>query len=221
MKRDLGEFAFGPLTARHLSIGVGKPRLETQVELIGAFDALRDFAAYHGRMGGIRTVCCAGVPVRYYWKKTSENQHVRATVEAAKAALQDSGAELNPVLEADLEAQIEDRIELAEQGRLQPIDHVRTVRRSPRIEMYEIRWTHIGVVRVDKVSGLKSSGEAHLRLYYVETGQTWVVGVHIHEKIVISDDEAATRTLQNVEIDEAVSFAELRAEDCWGVEELS
>lgn len=171
-------------------------------------------------MAKIDSVCCSGAPVSYYWKYGTPGHHVEQTVSATRKALESSRIELNPIQEADFEAQIEDRLMLAQSGSLIPVDHVKTVRRNPSIEMFEIRWTDISVNRRELASGLISQGVAHVRLYYIEEGLTWIVGVHVHEKVIIEEDEQATADLQNVEIDEALHFAEDHRDEWWGVGEL-
>lgn len=179
-----------------------------------------EFPDYDGGVAKIDSVCCSGASVSYFWRGSARGRHVEQTVFSAKQALKDSGAELNPIQEADFEAQIEDRLSLAQDGELIPVDHVKTIRRKPAIEMFEIRWTDVSVNRRDRVSGLVAQEIAHVRLYYIEEGFNWVVGVHIHEKVIIEEDEQATLDLQDVEIDEAIHFVEDHRDGWWGVEEL-
>ena len=171
-------------------------------------------------MTKIDSVCCSGDSVSYYWRNGAPGRHVEQTVLDSKQALTCSGVELNPIQEADFEAQIEDRLTLAQDGSLIPVDHVKTIQRNPSIEMFEIRWTDISVNRRDRVSGLISQGIAHVRLYYIEEGFAWIVGVHVHEKVIIEGDEEATIELQNVEIDEAIHFVQDHRSEWWGVSEF-
>lgn len=123
--------------------------------------------------------------------------------------------------EGDAEALLEERLELAEKGRLTPEEHVKSIASQPQLDMFEIRWNNIHVVDVDRVTGLYGDGHsAMVRLYYIEeSGQDWIVGLHVHEK-EIGDDDAHTNQLQNQEIDKAVMLSNQLQADNWWVKEL-
>lgn len=134
--------------------------------------------------------------------------------------LRDNGYLLEGYLEADCEAQIEDVLELAMLGKLEPVEHVKRVSGSPVRDMYEMRWQDIAAVVEDRVSGLKSRVSVLLRLYYLEEGKQWVVGLHVHEKWVGGTDEEI-KAKQDEEIDKATQIALSAESGNWGVVELA
>lgn len=118
------------------------------------------------------------------------------------------------------EAEIEDRLQLAELGGLRPIDHVKRIQRVPEISMFEIRWNQIHVTKQDRVSGTYQGAEVMVRLYYAEEGKPWVVGLRVHEKTIGATEEETNR-LQNDEISKAETYFKARRKDRWGVDELA
>lgn len=131
------------------------------------------------------------------------------------------GAATNEYIDADNEDAFMRRLVLATRGRLTPIDHVKSIASVRAVDMFEIRWTDIVAIARDPVSGLyRGSLTLHLRLYYIEEGQQWVVGMHAHVK-EICDDESETRRRQNVEISKAESHAIAGSDRRWGVDALT
>ena len=64
---------------------------------------------------------------------------------------------------------------------------------NPSLRMYEIRWSEVQAIPVDPVSGAfgQRVENIQVRLYYVERGDAWVVGLLAHEKDVsfsVQDD---------------------------------
>ncbi|WP_206451817.1 hypothetical protein [Micrococcus sp. KRD096] len=167
-----------------------------------------------------RSRCSSNVAVEYFWRFTANGQHIERTVEFLQKCLDKPGRVQNEYLEELNAAAFEDHLELAAKGRLQPGTHVKEVRRHPEVDLYEIRWDGIAVQGQDIVSGLyKDPEEVLVRLYYVETGEAWVVGLHGHEKAILESDEE-TNQAQDVEIDKAAELARVNAEARWGVPEL-
>ena len=166
------------------------------------------------------SVCSQGKAVSYYWRMCPNGGHIELTAEKVVEILKTNGYILNGHLEADCVGQIEAYLELAEAGHLKPSDHVKRVRRAPEIHMFEIRWDHIGTTKQDKVSGMYEESRAMVRLYYVEQGEPWVVGLHVHEKTLGSNDNETNR-LQNQEMDKARTCFEAGADSWWGVAELA
>lgn len=156
----------------------------------------------------------------YYWRECPSGGHIEQTSEKVVSILKAQGYKMNENQEADCEAQIEDLLERAEAGRLVPVEHVKRVQRAPAVDMFEIRWNHIGVTEVNRVSGMYAGVEVKVRLYYVEEGEPWVVGLLVHEKIIGSTDEE-TRQLQNEKIDAAIEHCRASSARRWGVQELA
>lgn len=167
-----------------------------------------------------KTVCCSNQEVAYYWRFAPSGQHVEDTVAACVNVLIQNGYAFNDWLQADCEAQIEEVLELAMRGQLEPVKHVKKIRSTPVKDMYEMRWQDISVVVQDRVSGLKNIRPVLLRLYYIEEGGPWVVGVHVHEK-KIEGTEAEIVQAQDREIGIATRRVIDADSQNWGVLELA
>lgn len=167
-----------------------------------------------------KTVCCSNQEVAYHWRFAPPGRHVEDTVAACMDVLTGNGYIFNDTLEADCEAQIEELLELAMRGELEPVKHVKKIHGTPFKDMYEMRWQDIAVVVQDRVSGLKDKRSVLLRLYYIEEGGPWVVGVHVHEKKTDGTEEEITQA-QNEEIQIATNFVMSAESDNWGVSELA
>lgn len=166
-------------------------------------------------------MCSQGGPVSYYWRFCVDGRHIEQTASHVVEILRKAGYVLKGYAAEMCEAEIEDRLELAECGGLKPVEHVKRIQRSPEVDMFEIRWNHIMVMEQDLVSGGYRDAEALIRLYYFEQGEPWVVGLHLHEKMIIDGDEAETARLQNIQIDQARKCFEECQDTGWGVGELS
>ena len=171
-------------------------------------------------MGDNRSVCSGGGQVHYFWRFCSTSKHIEETAKFATEKLIKSGYRVAGILQADLEGQIEELLECAERGELEPLKHIKRIHRAKPLDIYEIRWTDIKVLTEEKASGLYSQANVHLRLYTVEEGGSWVVGLYLHEKKIVNVDEAETNMLQNIEIDAAIELCEKCSEDNWKVSEL-
>lgn len=156
----------------------------------------------------------------YYWRESPNSDHIAQTAQKVVEILEDQGYILNGHVGAMCEAEIEDRLELAQAGRLRPIDHVKRIQRVPEISMFEIRWDHIQVTTKDPVSWEYQGTNVMVRLYYAEEGEPWVVGLRVHEKIIGFTDKETNR-LQNEEIDKAEKYFTARRSGRWGVTELA
>ncbi|MHC9568785.1 hypothetical protein ACQX29_03435 [Corynebacterium diphtheriae] len=170
-------------------------------------------------MASSKTVCCSNQSVSYFWRFALKGKHIADTVDKCVQLLRKNGYLLEGYLEADCEAQIEEVLELAMRGKLEPGRHVKRISSSPIRDMYEMRWQDIAVVSEDRVSGLKDRVSVLLRLYYLEEGGQWVVGLHVHEKWVDGTDEEIKRK-QNEEIEKATQTALDNEANNWGVIEL-
>lgn len=171
-------------------------------------------------MSNNESVCSSGDSVNYYWRFCSTSNHIGETVINATEKLRKNGYTISGVLQGDFEAQIEYLLELAEMGALKPIDHIKRIHRAKPLNLYEIRWDNLKVFRTEKASGLYSQAKVRLRLYMVEEGDNWVVGLYLHEKRVIKDNSGETNRLQDVEIDAAVKLCEDCSDENWRVKEL-
>lgn len=165
-----------------------------------------------------KTVCASKRKVTYYWRYCVSGDHQQETVDKLLATL--DGYVLNGNMRADAQAQFERRLRAARRGRLTPGDHVKTIRRNPELHMFEIRWDDVRVMKVDPVSGRYSDPfGVSVRLYYIESGESWVVGLHCHEKD-FSGSEDDKRNAQNREIDDAAACARDGEAARWGISEL-
>lgn len=165
--------------------------------------------------------CSSKAPSVYYWRFGTRGQHIEATVEFLQACLDRPDRVTNEYMEEHNAAAFEDHLDLATKGRLKPEEHVKEIRRHPNIDLYEIRWDGIAVRSRDLVSGMYGDQEEVLvRLYYLETGDAWVVGLHGHEKVILATEQE-TADAQDLEIDKAAALARDNEAGLWGVPELS
>lgn len=168
------------------------------------------------------SVCSRRKPVDFYWRSCVDGGHIDAAVDALMRSIRRADrTAINPYLDADNEAMFRVRLELAEQGQLVPDDHVKTISFDPALDMFEIRWLDVQAITQDLVSGLygRRVTDINVRLYYIELGYAWVVGLLAHEKVYGLDDEETNR-LQDVRIERAVSICRGDAARWWGVPEL-
>lgn len=172
-------------------------------------------------MAKTTSVCSCGRPVAFYWRECVLVDHVRAAVaHLMEIVAARPGCTTNDYIDADNENAFERRLKLATRGRLKPSDHVKTIASVRSADMFEIRWTDIKAIARNAVSGLIEGDLClHIRLYYIEEGGPWIVGLHAHEK-QLADSEEQTRRLQDVEIGKAEAHARAGAERRWGVDAL-
>lgn len=164
------------------------------------------------------SVCSRGSRVQYYWRDCT-GDHVGETVDKLMSIINENYA-LNDYQRANCQVAFEDRLNVARRGRLTPGDHVKTIQQDPTIDMFEIRWADLAVTPQDPVTGLYGKEVTlQMRLYYVEVGEPWVVGLHCHEKKILESDEA-TRSEQDDHIRKAASYHEACADRFWGVADL-
>lgn len=168
------------------------------------------------------SVCSRRKPVDFYWRSCVDGRHIDAAVAALMASIRRPDRVASSIyLDADNEAMFRARLELAAQGRLLQGDHVKTISFDPDLDLFEIRWTDVQAIGQDPVSGLYGNRvkDINVRLYYIELGFAWVVGLLAHEKVYgASDDE--TNQLQDERIGCAVAICRGDAQRWWGVPEL-
>lgn len=157
--------------------------------------------------------------VTFYWRECTGN-HFEEAVSKLQALVEDRYS-LNDYQSADCQSAIEDRLKAAQRGRLVPGDHVKTIQYDPDVDMFEIRWADLEVTPKDAATGLYGDPVfVHLRLYYIETGERWVVGMHCHEKEFL-DTEEKTVDAQNLHIAHAIEHFKAGSVRWWGVSELT
>lgn len=154
----------------------------------------------------------------YYWRFCTGN-HIEETVQYALDLLRNSGYRVEGFYQDELEAQIEDLLEAAEAGELRPLDHVKSISKARPLDIFEIRWNDLIVFKIDKVSSHYVKTSVLLRLYFVEEGDQWVVGLHLHEKQKVKDRAEEAR-LQNLQIDKAIQVCKESSNENWGVSAL-
>ena len=170
-----------------------------------------------------KSVCSCGDPVSLYYFDGPRGKHIEHAVEVLMAAINDQPHRYlgNQMLQDEAYGVFVDLLELAEEGRLRIPEYVKQIHDSPEIDMFEIRWTTIPVIDVDPVSGLFSeTKEVHVRLYMVEVGEPWAVGVHVHEKD-LDGNPATIRMRQGQAIQQAAKIARDYRSVAWKVPELS
>jgi hypothetical protein len=146
---------------------------------------------------GSRSVCCdpAKAPIRYLWYQKPGEPNLIARV---KGICADAG-----MRDVDTErfiGEFRDRILLAQEGRLEPIRHVKgPMEGVTNIALYEIIWNFY----------FGDNEELHVRAYHVEPkdlytpgGRRVVVGLHVHRKETEGDAVYEDQTREALEAGE-------------------
>jgi hypothetical protein len=146
---------------------------------------------------------------------------VEEAVEALMCAV-DTGARVwTPFTESITVGIFRQRIKDAMAGRLEPVDHVKSLDRVLQSDLFEIRWQNVEVVERD-LTGHQVAKRVHVRLIHCEP-QTFphaVVGLHAHEKVVFPGDNGRTREAQQRDIGKAVAIYGDEARLRWAIYQL-
>lgn len=162
------------------------------------------------------SVCSKKARVAYYWRECT-GEHVAETVSKLMSVVENR-YQLSDHQSVLCQVAFEDRLGAAQRGRLTPGDHVKTIRQDPTVDMFEMRWADLSVTPRDPVTGLYGAEVlAQMRLYYVETGQQWVVGLYCHEKEILDGDRDGTAAAQDWHIEQALAIHHGTAHRSWGV----
>lgn len=165
------------------------------------------------------SICSCGAPVAFFMIGCDDGKHVEAAVRKLMQAISRPGRPANVYNAQMLEAEFEDRVNLAAEGKLKPSDHVVSINGYPELEMFEIRWVKLPISTRTADGGIVHE-HIDVRLYYVD-GPWYALGLHAHEKQIFDNDDASTLTAQDVEIDQAVSIYAQGFGTHWGVGELN
>lgn len=173
-------------------------------------------SAYYRGVANKISVCSKRKRVAYHWRECT-GDHVAETVEKLMEIVE-AGRRLNVYQSAACQAAFEDLLDVAKRGRLTPGDHVKTVQFEPEVDLFELRWTELQATPQDPLTGLYGDPVVvHVRLYYVEDGGHWVVGLYAHEKKFLSNRDA-TDAAQNDHIKAALEYHHANAHRSWGVD---
>lgn len=172
--------------------------------------------AYYRQVANKTSVCSRRKRVAYHWRECT-GDHVAETVEKLMEIVE-TGRRLNDYQSSLCQTAFEDLLDVAKRGRLTPGDHVKTVRYEPEVDLFEMRWTDLSVTPQDPLTGLYGDAVVvHVRLYYVEEGERWVVGLYAHEKEFLEDQDA-TDAAQDDHIKAALEYHHGNAHRSWGVD---
>lgn len=163
--------------------------------------------------------CTERCAIEYVWYGGSGGREdIEGAVEALMGAIRAPQRRWNMYNESATRSEFRNRLQKAERGELAPVDHVKDLGRGTRAHLYEIRWQDITVHEQDD-AGNTTFAELIVRLYHSEPPAlpSLVIGLHAHEKVIVPDDETATRTLQNAEIDAAVQKFFNGLTENWGL----
>lgn len=211
--------ARGAVARRPAREATNPPALEAanwQVGLSEAPDTLGTVTRGQTR----RSVCSGGVPVTFYWFECTNRAHRAAAVAALLAAIDGPCRLRSPYRTAMAKAEFDGRLQQAEQGRLKPVDHVKTIDSYPQIDMFEVRWDSIPVVERG-AGGQQVYRTVLVRLYYFELPDRGVavLGCHAHEKTTDESNRENTAA-QDAEIERAVQLYATGMASHWGIPEL-
>lgn len=163
-----------------------------------------------------------GHPVTFYYLKGPKGDHITHAVELLMVSINTTNRyQENELLQDDAYGTFESLLEDAAAGKLEWPEQVKPINWKTSFNTFEMRWTSISVIDIDPVSGMYSDPyETHVRLYYVETGEQWVVGVHAHEKLLTGTGQDIGKA-QDSEIQIADRNAAQFRFNAWVVPELA
>jgi hypothetical protein len=163
--------------------------------------------------------CSLGVPVDFYWYGCTDSRHIEAAINALMHAIDLPGRTWNPYLKASARSEFKRRLITASQGRLKPIEQVKSINDHPSAPLFEIRWQHI---RVMEPAAAGDGGHGHdvcVRLLHCEPLNLGVVaiGLHAHEKALIPASHHRIREEQDAEILKAERLYHEGRPTNWGI----
>jgi len=168
--------------------------------------------------GGRTSNCSLGVLVDFYWHACPRTaDHMEAALSALWAALQRPERRWNPWTSSMIKAELRDRLRVAAQGGLKPVDEVKRIGEGD--VLFEIRWLDLAVTDVDGKGDLLHHATG-LRLLHAEPLALSVcaVGLHAHEK-PHSQDASVVREAQDREIDVALDRYHAGVGSLWNLRE--
>jgi len=138
--------------------------------------------------GATRTsICSQGVQIDYYWwgcPKADTGTHINATVDALVKVVKANPAYdwTNPYQEIHAKGRFKSVLQLACEGHLKPLDHVKSIDGAYPAELFEMRWNDIPVYVL--ADGQQREGKVLVRLFYGEAQHLsfMAVGLHVWEK---------------------------------------
>jgi hypothetical protein len=122
---------------------------------------------------------------------------------------------------AIVKSEFKSLLKRATAGSLKPVTHVKDIDRAAKEFVFEIRHD-FQVVEID-ANGNKTHRKTRVRLYITEppAHPDHVIGLHLHEKVVVDGDNDETNRLQNIEIDAAVARYNRGRANNWGITDLA
>lgn len=168
-----------------------------------------------------KSVCQCGHPISFYYANGPAARHKEHAVGLLLDEINKPPRYLgNEFLQDEAAGAFMALLDLAESGTTRSPEHIKSIQTSPDIDMFELRWCDIPVMDTDPVSGLYGETyEIQVRMYIIEVGERWTVGVHLHEKCIKGSSEHV-RLSQNQEISQAVRLAKDERVVAWRVPEL-
>lgn len=167
----------------------------------------------------MKSCCSLGVPVEFYYALCAGStleEHITAAVDALWNAIQRPGERAwNPHSRAMVRAEFRDRLLVATEGDLVPVDHIKPVG-DGSCHLYEIRWVDIPIAILDENRQISAHANIHVRLIHTEpdTMKFSAIALHAHEKIL---DGVNTRPLQDAEIKVAEDIFDKGYEHLWAI----
>lgn len=164
---------------------------------------------------------CRGLEVDFYWYHGGGGtaaDHIALAVDALMAAIKAPSCRLwNPYNERLTRAMFRKRLEKAAQGRLRPPYELKSLRGGDTL--FEIRWNDVNI-HERPTGGPERHTSVEVRLIHAQPYDDLglcILGLHAHEKVIVEDDEEATKALQDDQIDIAAQRFLSGRNDCWGV----
>lgn len=149
-----------------------------------------------------RSNACCDLPVDFYWYgggNGTGQAHITLAVEALMGAIKaPANRRWNPYLDQINRAHFKKRLERAAKGKLYPPEELKSLRGND--VLFEIRWSQ-GEITVNEVNRVGIPVEVRLIHAQPEKLGRCILGLHVHEKVIIEGDPAATKAAQDAEID--------------------
>lgn len=164
--------------------------------------------------------CCSGNPVQLWWVNgvtVGPDESIEEMINRIELLLRDGGRYWTEYTIEDRLGQIEALLEMAKQGRLEPITEIKPLHRSAPRRLFEIR-QEVDVVYRHMVGPVVANTECDvelLRIYHGETARLPAHTLHVHLHFKDTDKDASV--LQDAEIDHAASVYDSGEKTGWGI----
>lgn len=152
--------------------------------------------------------CCKGVRLDFIWycdEPSQSHAAVDSVLREFEIVMHRPGLLWSPYSWPMARAEFRKVLLRGMEGDLKPVDHVKKIDPRHNEFLFEIRWPVPALEQLE--DGTRVHRDVLVRFYHGEPAELdfTFVGVHLHEKVIVPGDDAATNRLQNIEIEVAIS----------------